>query len=535
MLKTGSLDDKKFRKLTRNTLFLAEIYPRSTRPKVNFRKIKISQTEFPKFFITQLSRIKIMQKTLSNLNISSDTIGAIFVIIFASFFIVANLTFGFVWPLFILAMAVGFFISLFQPRAGVLAIIFLTMVWERFFTLQTFFIGKVEYKIYPLDVLMIGIILGIFWQFFSGRMQKVTLHKVDYFLLAFMVINAIYFLASIILNSDTALAFSTFKNYAFYSLFYFIILFLIRTKDDLWRIFKFFLAGGAAIIIFIILGLVRGEGLWSQFTPLSTSGVRLLAFTHGLYISLALMPAILYSVFAKNPNRWVHILIAVWIVGIVGTLMRHMWIAILGVLVALFIFLPKENKRQLWKKIWLILIPIGVAALIFFYSAVMDPQSDFSRSMEKSFGILSQRASSLASVAGDESFSWRSLVWESAYAEFKHNPILGIGTGHKIYVETINYRDFVEIRNIHNSYLAILIQLGLLGASIIFYFFYKLVKTLLRSRGDEKYEFYKFSVLSVLGIFILSIPFQPYLETNLLAIFFWMSLGLARIPPEMKS
>lgn len=472
---------------------------------------------------------------MKNLNISSEAIGAIFVIIFASFFIVTNLTFGFVWPLFILAVAIGFFISLIQPRAGVLAIIFLTMVWERFFTLQTFFIGKVEYKIYPLDILMAGIILGIFWQLAYGKMKKVTLHKVDYFLLAFIAINAIYFLASIISDSDTALAFSTFKNYAFYSLFYFIILFLIRTKDDLQRLFKFFLAGGVVITIFIILGLVRGEGLWSQFTPLSTSGVRLLAFTHGLYISLALMPAILYLVFAKNPSRWVYILIVVWIIGIVGTLMRHLWIAIFGVFVALFIFLPKERKKGLWKKIWHFAIPVGATAFIVFYFAVMAPQSEFSHSIEKSFGILSQRAFSLASVAGDESFSWRSLVWESAYAEFKHNPILGIGAGHKIYVETVNYRDFVEIRNIHNSYLAILIQLGLVGASIILYFFYKLVKALLGSRVDEEYEFYKFSILSVLGIYILSIPFQPYLETNLLAIFFWMSLGLARILPEMKS
>lgn len=476
-----------------------------------------------------------MQKILTNPNISSESVSAFFIVIFMSFFVLANLAAGFIWPLFILAMLVGFVTSLVYPRSGILAIIFLTMVWERFFTLQTFFIGKTEYKIYPLDILMAGIILGIFWQLVSGKMQKVILRKVDYFLLVFIAINAIYFVVSIFSDSDTALAFSTFKNYAFYSLFYFIVLLLIRTKDDLRRLFKFFLAGGAAIIIFIILGVVRGEGLWSQFTPLSTSGVRLLAFTHGLYISIALMSAVLYLVFAKNLSRWMYILIAVWIIGIAGTLMRHLWIAIFGVFVALFIFLSKERKEQLWKKIWFFVIPAGAAAIIIFYSAVMAPQSDFSRTAGKFFGILSQRASSLASVAGDESFSWRSLVWESAYAEFKHNPILGIGTGHKIYVETINYRDFVEIRNIHNSYLAILIQLGLVGASVVLYFFYKIVKTLLMSKGDEKYEFYKFSILSVLGIYILSIPFQPYLETNLLAIFFWMSLGLARILPEMKS
>lgn len=476
-----------------------------------------------------------MQKSLEKLNISSETIGAVFIIIFVSFFVLTNLLAGFVWPLFILAMTIALAIAVIYPRAGLLAVVFLTIVWERYFTLQTFWIGRTEYKIYPLDILIVGILLAIAGQYIFGKIKKVSWHKSDYALLLFIFINAIYFLASNFSGVDSGLAFSTFKNYAFYSLVYFITIFLIRTKDDLQRLFKFFLAGGMAIVIFIILGLVRGEGLWSQFTPLSTSGVRLLAFPHGLFISLTILPMILYPLFMKKKSRWVYLLIAVWAVGIAGTLMRHLWIALAGMLIALFVFLPQEKRRALLNFFWRLVAPIGITIFFISFVALMMPQSDFSRSAGKFFGVLSQRATSLASVSADESFSWRSLVWKGAYAEFKDTPVFGIGTGKRIYVETINYKDFIEIRNIHNSYLSILIQLGLLGASVILYFFYKVTRGLWRSTGGEEYGYYKFSILAVLGIYFLSIPFQPYLETNLLAIFFWMGLGLARVMPEMRS
>ena len=474
-----------------------------------------------------------MENRLIKSNISSEAIGAIFIVVFVSLFILANLTIGFVWPLYILAMTIGFTLSIVYPKSGLFAIVFLTMVFERFFALQTFFIGKIEYKIYPLDILMIGIMIGIFVQYLF--IKRIKLKKIDWVLISFIFLNAIYFITSaFIFKSDANLAFSSLKNYGFYSLFYFITLFLIRGEDDLKRLFKFFLAGGIAIVAFIIFGLLNGEGLWSQFTPLSTTGVRTLAFTHGLYITLALFPVILYLIFTKNRNKWLYVLAAIWIIGIVGTMMRHLWIAIAGMFVVLYILLAKEKKAELRKVVLWFAIPLLAISVFVLYAVFMSPQSSLSVFMGNTFGAVSQRATSLASVSADESFAWRSLVWKNAYEKFKANPIFGIGTGQKIYVESEDYKDFIEIRNIHNSYLAILIQLGFAGFGIFLYFVVKSVKNLIKSNGDSRHDFYKFSILSALGIYIISIPFQPYLETNLLAIFFWIALGLARALPEIK-
>ncbi len=466
-------------------------------------------------------------------NISIETMSAVFIIAFVSLFILANLTIGFVWPLYLLAMILAFGISVKFPRSGLFAIVFLTMIFERFFALQTFFIGKVEYKIYPLDILMAGIILGIAAQYLFGAAKKICLQKIDYILLAFVFLNIIYFFASTsVFGGDKTLAFSTLKNYGFYSLFYFITLFLIRDKDDLWRLGKFFLASAIGIIIFIIIGVLRGEGLWSEFTPLSTSGIRLLAFTHGLYLSLAIIPALLMLVFKdrilKKPV-YVKILILIWTFGIIATLMRHLWIALaLAALLAYFL-LPKEKKVEFRKIIWNYSAILFVILIIVFYCAALGPQSKLSGRTQGLLSVVAERTESLGNIGSDESYYWRTLVWKSAYEKFKSTPLFGIGTGQKVYVENGKiYKDFVEVRNIHNSYLAMLIQFGFLGLAIFIYFIYKIWKGLLKAYQKNKNNFSALSVLSILTLYIIAIFFQPYLETNLLSIFFWIALGLAR-------
>lgn len=467
---------------------------------------------------------------------ASETVSAVFIIAFVSLFILVNLFFGFVWPLFILAMGIGFFIAVKYPRSGILASIFLTMVFERFFTLQSFFVGKTEYKLYPLDVILLGVLAGIIFQVIFQK-KKIILEKADKILVGFIGWNFVYFIFSVFISkNDAALAFSTFKNYAFYGLLYFAAVFLFQAKEDIGRLFKFFLAGATAITIFIIIGILRGQGLWSEFTPLSTGGARTLAFTHGLYLTLAFVPALLGIVFGKlKKSGWLYFLMIMWLIGIVGTMMRHLWIALVIALVAVYVFLPKKNKIEFRQTAFGFLAPVAIAIILLGYFMVISPNSALNAETKNVFSAVTERTTSLANVSADESFAWRSLVWNSAYAEFKQNPLLGTGTGKRIYAETKTYKDFIEVRNIHNSFLAIMIQLGIAGLGLFVWFVYHNMKNLLRfSSADVAVNFYKFSVFGVLVMYLAVLPFQPYLETNLLSIFFWLTLGLARIIPKTK-
>jgi O-antigen ligase len=463
-----------------------------------------------------------------------ETVSAIFIIAAVAAFVLSNFFIGFNLPIYLVAMSVAFILTVFYPRAGLYAIVFLTIIFERFFTLASIYISRVEYKFYPLDVIILAMFLGLVFDFLragKNERQKFKLVKNDWLLIIFILFNIIYFFSSVlVIKSSVYLSFSSLKNYGFYSLLYFLTFWLMQSKEHLQRLFRFFLAGVIGVIGFIVFGIVNGEGLWTKFTPLSTPGVRILAFTHGLYLSLAFVALLTYLIVKKNPagKKYMHGLLLFWFFGIVGTMMRHLWISVLLAILVIYFYLPQEKKLVLRKLFWHFSFIIFVALVLVFYTTTMSPYSKMTNFTQRTMNAIAERGSSIANASADESFVWRELVWSAAYHDFKNDPVFGIGTGKMVYVETRNYRDYIEVRNIHNSYLAVLIQLGLLGFGMLVILIYKNIYQLISSLSKNKDQFYALAILGVLVIYLTALFFQPYLETNLLAIFFWMGLGLSR-------
>lgn len=484
-----------------------------------------------------------------SLNFYTETISAIFIIAFASLFVLANFAAGFVLPLFILAMAVGAGIAFFYPRSGVAAIIFLTFIFERFFTLQPIIWGRAEYKLYPLDIILVAVLAGVIFYFFNKRgsasldrnnPKRPNLLRVDYYLIIFIILAAVYFfISAFVLKTDFNLSFSSFKHYAFYPLLYFAVVYLFNNKEKIIWLFKFALAGAIGIIFFIFYGLITGSGLWSEFTPLSTEGIRTLAFPHAFYLSLAIIGLITYLIFSEKSNitksagrskmlykNFYWVLILVWTIGIIGSMMRHLWISLFISVVALFLMLSKE-KRHDFKKFLSRGAILAIAFIILIvYFALLLPTSGFKDTTNYIGDIIESRIGSLASVSGDESFSWRGVVWKETARKYLESPIFGIGFGKKIYVEIEKYKDFVEVRNIHNSPLVILVQMGIIAIFAFLAFVYKNFKALYWKMNKDWIDF---TLIAALANYLVAFLFQPYLETNLLGIFFWIVVGLVRV------
>lgn len=458
-----------------------------------------------------------------------EAMSAIFVIVFVSALVLYNLFLGFNLGLFILMMLLGAVISFAYPRSGVLAIVFLTFIFERFFTLQSLIVGRMEYKLYPLDILLGAVVLGTFAQILIGKI-KPQFRKVDLYLVAFIFFNVIYFLVSVfVLKSDMALVFSTFKNYAWYSLFYFLIIILFQEKEYAKNLFSFALAGAIGILFFIGFGLVNGYGLWSEYTPLSTDGVRLLAFTHAFYLSLAFLGLLIFLLFQKEKGKiWQYGLIPVWVFGIIGSMMRHLWIALAAVLALAYFILPQEQKKKLSVLAIKGALLVAMLSIIFFYTAQMFPQSSANKLFYSVQNVLAQRVGTLvsSSASNDDSFSWRTVVWKEALKDYATQPIFGIGFGKMIFIEIEKYRDVVEVRNIHNSPLILVVQMGLVGILTLGILVLKLGRKIYKKTKENWLDYF----LPVIGIFYFIVfLFQPYLETNLLGIFFWIILGLIRV------
>jgi O-antigen ligase len=468
--------------------------------------------------------------------ISNDLISAVFVIFLVGMFLIYNYFLGFNLAFWFLTLFFGAIISFFYPRAGFYAIIFLTFIFERFFTLIPVVLGRDEIKLYPIDILLLAILLGIGWQFFWGKITY-TWNKVDWLILIFSLLAGIYFFVSIfIFKGETALAFSSAKQYGFYSLLYFVAAILISSKKYFKELATIIFTGATFIIGFIIYGILFRHGLWSDFTPLSTEGIRTLAFTHGYYICMAFILGLIYVAHKNNLfARFLIILLPIWAIGIVGSMMRHLWISLFMTIFLLILLFAKDNRDKIKnyaKKYAIILFSL----LIFFmYSVALFPQSYLYDSAINVGGVLSTRITSIANTEGDESIAWRSVVWQQAAKEYMAKPFFGIGFGKKVSVEIANYHDFVEVRNMHNSFLVLLVQMGMVGfLLLLFSVIFATLGVLRRAIVDEDFRIAAYACLGILVFQLTAFLFQPYLEANLLGIFFWINLGMLKKIGDLK-
>ena len=467
------------------------------------------------------------------IKLNSEPVLAFWLILLFGGFLLLNFWLGFNLYVYLVVAIFGFLIPIAYPRAGLYSLTWLTLVFAKFFTLQSLIINQQEYKFYLVDILFGAILIGLLPRLLKGRV-KMSFTWPDMTLLAFFLLTAVYFVLSVFSwEGSFALAFSSFKNYAFYPLFYFVVLYLLNDKEKIKTWLKFVVSGAVAIIGFIAYGLINGKGLWTDITPLSTAGSRILDFDHAFYLCLIFLFGLVYIVYKKGAaTRWMYGLLPIFLVGIVGSLMRHLWIALAVAVVIIYLSLPKLKKvlcRQLIGSYAVILVMLMVLAV--FLANVL-PFSAFSRSYNDAIGQLSLRATSLTNPE-DTSIAWRTAVWQSVWEKYKNNIVGGLGFGQKVFIDMGDYRDYIEVRNAHNSFLAIFVQMGLIGFFIFCLFGLGVFKKLLKYKPiRENGQVAKYSLIGIMVFCVAAFLFQPYLEANFFNISFWLALGLARATYE---
>jgi len=421
------------------------------------------------------------------------------------------------------------------PIIGLGATVVLTMIFERFFTLQSLVIDQQVYKLYPLDIVIVLTIIGILvGAIYDRAWPRINWQISDRLLLLFIVYTTYKFIISLGLDgTDTAVAFSSFKNYAIYPVIYFITIILLRTKSDWTNMLKTIVGAGVAIITFIIIGVAMGEGLWTEYTPLSTSGVRLLAGTHAFYLTLVIM--IVAAMIAQYRRSWRIVMISlvmIWLFGIAGSLMRHIWLAlIVGGASILAIISGSERTRLVRYGSYCVLIGIATTMTVVWLVTIF-PNPDIQAKLDQTFDTTVQRAGSLGELSVDTSAGWRVVVWQSALTRWLEDPIRGVGFGQSILIKYKDWQATEYIRNIHNSPLAITVQMGIIGTGLLALWVYSILNYGYRTmRVDRDRTVFAGLIAGVVVIGFSSL-FQPYLETNLTGIFLWLLAGMIRVGGE---
>jgi O-antigen ligase len=160
------------------------------------------------------------------------------------------------------------------------------------------------------------------------------------------------------------------------------------------------------------------------------------------------------------------------------------------------------------------------------YGILLFPQSDVSQDVITIFSLVSERVYSSVDQF-DESGHWRTVIWSESWQSLYESHFLGIGLGQGMYVEIGGYRDFVEVRNIHNSLLALLLQMGVIGFMVFGTYVFLALQYSWRVFFSPHEEGIITRTLYALVLFqCIAFLFQPYLETNLLSVFFWITIGV---------
>lgn len=443
----------------------------------------------------------------------------------------ARVVFGYVPGLLIFLAPVFLIVPLIRPKAGLWAIICLTVLFERFFTLEPFQFGRYVLKLYPIDLVLLGVFGGVIASIVFRR-TVVYFDRTIGMLGIFFGIASLYLVASFFGfgDRDLAVAVSTWKNYVFYGLLACVLPQLLISEQDIRLTVRVFLGSVAVGLIFLLIGILRGGGLWTEFTPLSTDGVRLLAFPHAFYFSVALIGLLVsndhWDPYKRSGFVWAFLGLLAF--GILSSLMRHIWIGIFLSLALAFVFFMRREARQKMAALSFVALGIGTAlfsmALVF---ATLFPTLQPSQAVHSIQGVVAERLVSIGS-ASDTSISWRGMTWKSAINEIEKHPFFGAGFGRHVAVESGDYHDFVEVRNIHNSWLAVFVQMGFIGGFAFIGVFALIILSLLRLPvyGTWQHAF-RAVLLALLAYETLLMLAQPYLETNLLNVIIWMTLGFS--------
>jgi len=376
------------------------------------------------------------------------------------------------------------------------------------------------------------IILITLWMIKILLLPKITWNKNKLNLPIFLFIIVLSF--SLTISNTIEVSFGDYIIFISYIILYFIIINVIKQKNEFNFFVKLFFLTSFIISLYT---LMQYYGFGPYFTDIrsltSTIGQKNWISNYiGMFFPIALIYFLLENI--KRNKILYYILLSILYVTLMICQSRGIWISIsLTVILAIYLII-KFNIFEIFKKNkkWSIVLLSTFLIITVIYST--------DNPLNRSALTIPQRALSTFD-AQDPSINTRILMWRTTFEMIKDKPIFGSGIG-TFKMNYLNYQaDFLKDNpyyikysgkagEAHNEYIQIWSELGIIGLGIfllIIFVFYKLVWKFLKEEKDNEKRLVCLGLFLGINCFLIHSLFTFPLHVPTLGSTFFIIFGLA--------
>jgi O-antigen ligase len=334
---------------------------------------------------------------------------------------------------------------------------------------------------------MIGMLIGLTWWLHKQyKNEKVEIVKTNLYLPIFIFISWCYI--GLFWVEDGYLAITMLVQFTTTALTFFLVVNVFKKYKDVNNLLIGLIA---SMFVISIIGLLQYylvdnylmQNIFAQFArPSATFGNRNMA-SHFMVMTLPL--AIVY-VFTLNTKfhivlMSIPVFVGFWYVMYISARQAYLAMFIeIAILILFFILDGFKNKKESYLKkcnhlAYKAIVFLTVAALLILVSNFTNKGWDFNKHSKL------DRVQSISIESGSSRFP----AWINTIELIKDNPIIGVGVGQwpQIYplyydrvMKDVIFNEKVRLGKLHNDYLEIFANFGLIGFLILLSFLFLVVK-----------------------------------------------------------
>ncbi|TMB98114.1 MAG: O-antigen ligase family protein [Chloroflexi bacterium] len=382
---------------------------------------------------------------------------------------------------------------------------------------------NVGFRLYPLDLLLIpAVVAGVAQA--ADRPAAAPLTRAWLVTIGLGLVGVAALVHGLWSHNPLLDALGTFRRMLVYPVVSFwIFTVFLRQRDALSRLRRLLLWSAVLLCLLAVYRVVAGRGYAAEVFTGVGNVTRYLSFTEVLGVIYGALLALTMSALAGDARgRWLAgVGFAAFTLAVVASNYRTAWVAYAGGMVLAGTLITLRTPRTAWR-----LLPLGLVAVTTIVVVMLATP----------LGPLIEQKFSTANLVATG--SWRLASWLKAFSVFRDHPWFGVGLGyqHQFFRPSADWQSTVlnQGNTIHNDFLWLLVNTGLIGLTILLVTWLVVVRRGLRAArraGGREKEVMTIASLAQLAVVGLTASFQPTISLGATGVTLGLIAAILANPP----